>query len=140
MKRHTSIIALLGILMLLATGCTHNNGDIGPLFGQWKVTTMEGNGTQLPEYAGNMFWSFQSQTIEIKTVGDNHTTRSGFGNWSREGDELLLDFPDTDRQPPAESHLPPQCRLHIIMLDRGKAIIEYRLPEGGSITYTLKKW
>lgn len=138
MKRHITLFIALCAMFLAS--CTHNNGDIGPLFGQWKVTAMEGDGVTLPPYDGNMYWSFQSHTIEMKVVSDDHAVWQTFGNWSKTDNELMLDFPDADRQPPEMSHLLSSSRLRIWQLDKGKAVFIYDLPDGGSITYTLKKW
>lgn len=35
--RHISPLALVAIMMAVVSGCTHNNGDIGPLFGSWTL-------------------------------------------------------------------------------------------------------
>ena len=34
------------------SGCTHNNGDIGPWFGTWQVTGIDADGAPLAEYDG----------------------------------------------------------------------------------------
>ncbi len=138
MKRiHIIIIALVG---LLSVACTHNNGDIGPLFGKWKVTAIETDGFQAPEYTGNVFFNFQSHTVEVTEILPEYVTYDGYGTWSRNGDELMLIFPDANLQPPGASLLPAQCTLQILHLDTGKATFQLRREDGAIITYTLKKW
>lgn len=138
MKRIHFII--LSLLCLLATACTHNNGDIGPLFGKWKVTAIEADGMEQPQYGGNIFLSFQSHTVEVTEILPDHMRNDAFGNWSRTGDELTLIFPDAGMVPPAASMLPVQCTLQILHLDSGKATFQLRLQQGATLTYTLKKW
>lgn len=138
MKRiHIIIIALVG---LLAAACTHNNGDIGPLFGKWKVTAIEADGFQAPEYSGNVFLNFQSHTVEVSEIVPDHESYDAYGTWSRNGDELTLLFPDASYQPPSASLLPDRCTLQILHLDTGKATFQLRRADGAIITYTLKKW
>lgn len=141
MNRHISYQATLFALVLtLLAGCTHNNGDIGPLFGKWKVTAIEADGTAQPDYRGNVFWSFQSHTVEVTAVFDHHERYDGFGCWSMAGDELILSFPDSDRQPPEQAALPSECTMTVLRLNSKNAVFRYLLPEGGSLTYTLTKW
>ncbi len=134
---HVLIIAIAG---MLAAACTHNNGDIGHLFGKWKVTAIESDGAQAPEYAGNVFFNFQAHTVGVTEMLPDHETRDAYGTWSRNGDELLLIFPDAGLQPPAASLLPAQCTLQILYLDTGRATFQLRRDDGSTLTYTLKKW
>lgn len=138
MKRILFII--IGLVCLLSTACTHNNGDIGPLFGKWKVTAIEADGMETAQYAGNIFLNFQSHTVEVTEILPDHIHNDAFGNWSRTGDELMLSFPDAGMEPPASSMLPTQCTLQILHLDSGKATFLLRLSDGATLTYILKKW
>ena len=82
-------------LLLLFAACTHNDGDIGPLFGQWRLTSPE-----CPDAA--LYISFQNTTVETKAVYPRHESTEAFGNWTLSDRILTLDFPDPDRQAPAE--------------------------------------
>lgn len=42
-------------LLLVAAGCTQNNGRIGHWFGQWKVERVVVDGVDDPDYEGNAF-------------------------------------------------------------------------------------
>ena len=49
MKR-TVYISCMIFVVLSFCGCTHNNGDIGPWFGQWKVERIDKDGMPDPDY------------------------------------------------------------------------------------------
>ena len=144
MKRHPLLHILSAplamLIMLLVSGCTHNNGDIGPLYGQWKLTEIDIDGTPSADYEGNVFWSFQSSAIEIKALYPYHEVQQCYGNWSMDGDELRLDFPDERWQLPGEVMLPASSVLHVLALNTRHALFRYNGSDGHIITYTLEKW
>ena len=43
------IILLLMMLPLFFGGCTHNDGDIGDLFGRWKLVSLSADGEERSE-------------------------------------------------------------------------------------------
>ncbi len=142
-KRIHSLVGLLGAVILLAlTSCTHNNGDIGSLYGQWKLVSIDAQGVEIPEYNGDVFWSFQDSAIQILSRMDQHEFEQRYGNWSlTDGDtRLVLTFPD-DRWPaPRSIGLKETTVLHVITLTSRDAVFEMSDTDGMSITYTLRKW
>lgn len=71
MRFMKNIIVLFILWMtILLSACTHNDGDIGPLFGQWKLVSIEKSGQKY--IYDNLFVSFQSAVIEFKTVTYPH--------------------------------------------------------------------
>lgn len=142
-KRIHSFVGLLGAVILLAlTSCTHNNGDIGPLYGQWKLVSIDAQGVEIPEYNGDVFWSFQDSAIQILSRMDQHEFEQRYGNWSlTDGDtRLVLTFPD-DRWPaPLSIGLKETTVLYVITLTSRDAVFEMSDTDGMSITYTLRKW
>lgn len=140
MKPSAHILPLLGLLLTLLPGCTHNNGDIGPLFGRWKVESIESSDMELPPYGGNMFWSFQNTTVCMQTMGANHEEERVYGNWSLTDGTLLLSFPYDNYAPPAATLLPRESRLQVLHLDRRHATLYYQPSASTGITYTLRKW
>lgn len=142
------ILPLLTVILLLS-GCTRNNGNIGKQFGQWKVTSIVTDGTPDETYQGNMFWSFQSTTVEIKYVNQNHETVTTFGNYRIMDDTLFITFPDEDRQPPQGLGLKPYIEnpLQIVRLTGSEMILAFNdsdsdTDQGTAATtvITLKKW
>ena len=97
MKKDTLITALTALLLsVLSASCTHNNGDIGKIFGKWKLTYIEATDTEKPETVGTMFWSFQSSTVFVQINDGSHDEIGSYGNFRLADETLFLDFADTD--------------------------------------------
>ncbi len=140
MNKQLYIYAAVAMTLLLLTSCTHNNGDIGQLFGKWKLTSIVADGAPQPVYNGNIFWSFQSSTINMQVVSEHHDVYNVFGNWRLEDEALTLDFSDPQMPPPAELGLPASAHLQVLHLSHNKAEFIYYSTDNTTITYTLKKW
>lgn len=139
---HTLSGLLSAVILLMFSSCTHNNGDIGPLYGQWKLISIDADGIELPEYKGDVFWCFQGGAIQILSRTDQHEFEQRYGNWSlTDGDtRLVLTFPDT-RWPALQSiGLQETSVLRVIALTSRDAVFELSDTGGTSITYTLRKW
>ncbi len=142
---------IMAIIALGLCACTHNNGDIGPWFGQWKLEALEADGEPVAEYGGNIFWAFQSDVLLIDEIMDDglqyvmHTA-----TWRHEGDKLIIDFrhsdsssPSTDGNYAAPAILGLQPRavntLTVEKLSSGHITLKY--DSGGKcMTYRLRKW
>lgn len=86
----TLISSLLFILAL--TSCMHNDGDIGNLFGTWKIETITIDGEKDTKYEGDVFVQFQTEVVRLVQVEHNYDYVEYFGRWSRESNNLLLDL------------------------------------------------
>ncbi len=98
MKRLSTYLPILiaFILTILSGGCTHNNGDIGPLFGQWQLQSIQSIGVhQHPALEGELYWSFQSSTIKVTQIKELHAVTESYGNYRLADETLFLEFPDT---------------------------------------------
>lgn len=126
---------MLALLSLLLCACTRNDGDIGRLFGQWKLVSISRGGIDDTAYAGNIYWSFQNSTIEMKEVTADHVSYNTFGNWHEGDSTLFLSFPDN--APNHHTGLPREAELQIIKLDGGTMVLSYGDP---ATIYTFKKW
>lgn len=143
MKSLAHCIALfLSITLLLSAGCTHNNGDIGPFFGKWKMTKMTIDGEENKDYEGNIFWSYQSTTISMLRVVDDMSSVLTFGNWETNDDYRILNisFPDEIFPPLVETKLPREATLQIIKIKGSEMILQYITHESEIITYYFTKW
>lgn len=107
-------ILLLTTFIVLSAGCTHNDGDIGDLFGRWKVESLRADGSDLPLYDEDVLvycWSFQGDLVWIQTLHPHHDFMNVKGMWSRHDDILSLDFSftgddgDPFYRPPSSLHL-----------------------------------
>ena len=98
--------------MTVVASCTSNNGDIGPWFGTWKVTEVRCDSEVEEQYAGNMFFKFQSSVFEVLVVNDHHFSDTAFGEWREEpGGKLVIWFPDQSYEPSQESHFAREANV-----------------------------
>lgn len=136
MRKSLYIFLLFGLTMLL-NACTHNDGNIGAQFGQWQLIGAERDGVSIHDWEGEIYWSFQNSTIEMKRVSPDHTAVQTFGNYRIEDETLYLDFPDEARPPLPEFHMPRQAEMQIVRLRGGEMILAYGAP---ATLYTFRKW
>lgn len=144
------ITLLLWILHLGMSGCTHNNGDIGPWFGAWVVDSINVDGKPDDTYTRNIFWSFQSEVIKISVQHPYGVVADHFGSWRDEGKTLQLNFTHTDATEssytqrytiPAELHLPSQgiIDLNIESMSGSHVVLTYTPTDGTRVEFALSK-
>ena len=140
MKHVISLGIIVSFYLLTLSGC-QNNGDIGDLYGQWKIIRIECEGdASLPgEYENNIFWSFQNQTICVTGVWEYYNSLD-YGNWRIEDNTFFYSFPDKEFAPPVILSLPREGKLQIVKLTGSEFILTYHPDLDSSITYYLKKW
>lgn len=153
---------MLCILPALLCGCTHNNGDIGPLFGTWRLDAIsydtvsaDGSPQHGLDEVGDVFWSFQNHVVKIDRVYPHHITDSRFGTWQRPDDTTLvvnfdnsetdLDFADRYLMLPG-IHLPEHgAAMTVKELSSHKMTLVYIDQADGqtvptAYTYFFTKW
>lgn len=140
MKHIFHIITFISIILIGGASCTHNNGDIGPLFGNWKVTSIEINGIPDASYKGNIFFAFQTDITNMKAIYDNHVYSERFGQWKIEGENLLLTYNDTWYPPLSESHMSVGTNICRIIQLTNKDMKLSMTNSEATYTYTLIKW
>ncbi|MCM1021619.1 MAG: lipocalin-like domain-containing protein [Muribaculum sp.] len=144
MKKITLVI--LSILLFTAiSGCTHNDGDIGPLFGSWQMTEITVDGQPVADYNQNVFWMFQNSVVCLREILPHHEADNRWGQWRwADKNTLLLNFDHHDElhQPDDPVYLP----LPITGLDAGDNLLHVdRLTSTrmtltrGNYTYRLRK-
>ena len=138
--------------MVALSSCTHNNGDIGPYFGTWKMLSVEIDGEVDAGYSGNVFWKFQNKVVCMLRVNEeNHTTTECWGTWEENDNVLQLNFTHEDYyhkpgssyySPLPETYLPSEqvLGLDIISLSGSSMQLKYVTAEGKEIEYKFKKW
>lgn len=127
--------------MLACASCTHNNGDIGPLFGNWKVESIKKDGVEIADYNGNLFMAFQNQVFAIIQVNNEmHSVSENYAKWERQEDVLIINFADTNYAPPSGSYMKSGENICTISYLNGSKM-EFSLENDGYIyTYKLIKW
>lgn len=145
-------IWLVVTVVVLSAGCTHNNGDIGPFFGTWKLSSILVDGVPDPGYDDNIVWKFQSNVVAMVRINDRHETNESIGTWVDLGrQEIQMDFiysdddnpQGSDRYSPlVETHLPRgSFRLTILAISSGDMKLSYADADNGTTyEYILKKW
>lgn len=138
------LLPIAFICWLLTTSCTHNNGNIGPLFGKWKLESVEGGTDQNRPLAGHtMFWSFQAAVINITSVNETgHWSDDRYGMFREDDNTLFLTFPDTtlnEGEPPLG--LPRECEMQILRIDGKRlTLCWHATPDDAGVVYNFRKW
>lgn len=94
--KHTLLYIVAFATLLICGGC-QNDGNIGDLFGTWRVDSYERDGAQV-EIRGGATFSFQNSVVNaVLTVDDYGTNWSRFGSWEQPDDKTMrLDFTHHD--------------------------------------------
>ena len=148
----SGITALMFVLIMTRlTGCTHNNGDIGPWYGAWTLTSVQIDGNTDPDYKPcTIIWKFQSTVINMTEIGPVHEVKDYFGTWRQLSDTTLeLNFTHSDNDSPsgtdlyvpaAATHLPAAVTvLQIKKFTSKHIVLTYTDPEGIVYTYFLDR-
>lgn len=94
MKRITYILFILAAV--LASAC-QNNGNIGDLFGSWRVDSYTIDGQLQEGMPTQTVFSFQSSVISVVLLTDEYGgTYKRFGTWSETDSEFVFDFTHHD--------------------------------------------
>ncbi len=137
--RNYIYIAFISIL-LFASSCTHNNGDIGDLFGSWKLNYILVDGNPSENYKGNIFFAFQNDITSMKMVSPNHIRSDQFGTWKRTGDKLILTYDDSAYTPFPETYMKKGANdCTILHLSSSKMTLQMATQEA-IYTYSFTKW
>ena len=143
---------ILNILLLAAfCGCTHNNGYIGPLFGNWVLSSMTVDGAAFDPHEADTFMQFQGDIVMTKLIDDRHTQLTySVGTWERDDRTLILDYRHSDNewQPGTGIYRAPEWlllesnainTLEILTLDKKQLRLRYLTPQGQVVNYSFRK-
>lgn len=134
----------------MLASCVTNNGDIGPLYGQWILKQLTVDGTPDDIDCSDFAFSFQNNIVFITHQLGHQVYSETYGTWSVDGDKLTLNFTHTaDGYSPNEVTFTPPYQLHIlgqkitvmdmITLTDKQLVFGYTDSEGTTYKYTLKK-
>ncbi len=133
----------MAAVVSLLSGCTRNDGNIGKQFGQWQLRRLTVAGVTDTDTKA-VYWSFQSSTIEMKRMGLSHEAEEQtFGNYTLEGDELTVTFPDRERKPLSGLYLSdPITTLKVVKLTSSELVLRLRGEAGAEtdVVYYFKKF
>ena len=100
MKKVSIFIVLL--MSLAMAGC-QNNGNIGWLFGVWRINSYTVDGVeQTDPLISRSTIAFQGEIVEIVAVVDDYQSRiTRNGTWHEDGNDFTLNFTHSDDMRPA---------------------------------------
>ena len=141
---------LLSILIIVFSGCTQNNGDIGPWFGSWLLYEIDVDNTPDNTYSGNIVWAFQSSIIKMTVINSHHQTDEYWGTWEETDGFLTLNYTHSNAETapgtneygfPPSIYLPANgiIKLQIIEHSNNRLFLEYTKTDGIKIIYRLHK-
>ena len=109
-----TLYAIIIIIAATLSSCTRNNGDIGDLFGTWRLESLKVGDIEQPLQTGDVrvyTWAFQSHIIYIQTIFDHDDYKRARGTWTMDEENLILDFGHTDIDG-SNNYTPPEA-LHL---------------------------
>lgn len=130
------------LILALSQSCTKNDGDIGFLWGMWRVTSIEVNGVEKEGYSGTLYFSFQASVYTQKFVYESsHSSDETYASWKQDGDDLLINFSEDVYAPLPITGMQRGLNLVRIEYSQGDDMTwSYESPEGVKYTYYMKKW
>lgn len=138
------LIKILGIALALfiSVGCTRNNGDIGPLWGLWRVTSMTIDGEVNTQYDGCLYFAFQSSVFSMMTVNEEtHEQKSSYASWHYQGDDIIIDFCEPSYSPIWGTGLKKGQNLVVIESANGNEMVFSCVnSDDQKYVWALKKW
>ena len=135
-------IYMLAIVLAFVSSCTRNDGDIGELFGIWRVTAIEVDDANQESYGGTLYFAFQSSVYSQKLVDEGaHVYDNHFASWKYQGKDIIIDFSDDRYTPIAITGMQRGQNLVVVESMKGKdLILAYVNPVGVKYRFILKKW
>lgn len=81
------IYIVITVIVATLTSCMHNGGDIGYLFGQWRLEQVEYN--DVAQECDTVFFSFQSNLFQIRKIVYNSYDYSVFMGLYEHQDDFI---------------------------------------------------
>lgn len=145
--------ALLIIITAILGACTRNDGNIGQLFGMWRMVEATEAGQPLELPADTYYvWSFQNNITQIKEMHTNLTYNEYWCTFSDTSFDITLNFNHSDDEnnagfwpymtPDQLGFAPAPCTVTLRKLEfKPRTMhLEYVNPDNGTTyTYTLNK-
>ncbi|MBD5209598.1 MAG: hypothetical protein HDS80_06625 [Bacteroidales bacterium] len=140
-----SAFFIILISMSIPSGCTHANGDIGPLFGTWAFDKITVDDNPIPDYTEGLMISFQGSFFIIDRVEMDliENYQRIYGKWEREGDTMTFDGKEEYLAGtfPEELGVAPNGSFSVrVISESNKEMVWQRIGDDGKIwIYTLRK-
>ena len=79
------------MLLLIGSGCTQNNGYIGPVFGSWALVEISEDGIPL-ELIDHTVFSFQNEVVQVDHILSEFDRILRIGNFAISDDIMTMKF------------------------------------------------
>lgn len=132
-------IAILLFLAFSGFACTRNNGDIGYLFGTWKLTEIKIDGDIDQSYNGNIFFAFQNNAVAINQQNAPHDDYWAYGVYSHDGDAMSFTYNSIYTTPSILQFTAGGTTNCTIETLTNTTLTLTQATQTKTITYTLKK-
>lgn len=139
MKKYILALIVSAIITVL-TGCTHNSGPAGPLYGRWHLERIEADNMVAPSHDEDIYMAFQGQTVQLQRDNGNHSVSTAFGKYRLEDNTLFLQFPEADQPPFAKTGFSRENIMQVLKLTHKDLILLYNPEADKSLTYYFRKW
>lgn len=143
MKRIISL--LLTIVAIYMTSCIRNDGDIGNLFGNWVIESIENDGKVDANYITPVQINFQGNLFSIGETKETEVyTPELVGTWSETSNKMILNGDynaGTTTQFPASLGLGKEKIVEFEIVTKEHNYMEWRRTTSGGnhYLYRLKK-
>lgn len=142
-------LMIAGLFLLVTTGCTRNNGDIGDWFGTWQVMDIRQNDISQDNYEQQFFLQFQNDIIRVVWVGPTGYDRDYyaiFGTWEQPSENTMtFNFAHSDDEgtqsykPFSALHFPQDKPFTMTIVNQNGDNLDLKyLDESSSIEYTYE--
>lgn len=134
-------LALLFVLVIPFTSCTHNNGNIGYLFGIWTLESVEIDGEIQPQKQAEITWSFQNNIIWMHAVYDHEGVHDAFAywNWIDGKKQLELDLSHDYYEEMKELQWGTRVKLDVLKYTKNDLQLLYYDKHGKRVIFTFRK-
>lgn len=147
------MLAVLALTIWSMTGCTTNNGDIGPYYGVWnvdKILPVESTvGTSWNADGNFTTFAFQNNIIAVSLSNEFGNIQQQWGTWRVDNNSITFDFTHHDNTfgPDGYMYGAPEWIgfanginvLSIKKLDGRKMVLSLNKDDGMVYTYYLSK-
>ena len=79
------------MLLLIGSGCTQNNGHIGPVFGSWALVEISADGTPL-ELIDETVFRFQNEVVQVDHIFSEFDRILRIGNFTISDNVMTMKF------------------------------------------------
>ena len=142
MKAQLYKILFIALGLFMSVSCVRHNGNIGPLFGMWHVSSITIDDVVDENYDGCMYFAFQSSVFSVTIVDEElHESSITYASWKYDGKDLIIDFSDKEFGPFKTTGMSRGQNKVVVEYQKGDDMtLSYVTSDERKYVYHLKKW